>query len=245
MRACYAVLRCALGGLPPRCRLRHACAAGSVPTVPPRRPSLLLPGPPGMLSSYRPWRPAPALSAEQRTEAEGGGCRSCFAIFVAAFTTVALVTLAVVLNPGSRFGRRWRRLGGDGGGDGDLRGLGVGEDGEGGDGGGLEGFDTRRYSAHMSEEELAAAAAAEADRMRRARRRQLQQEGLSLAPYDSVRATVREQLLPAGAQPSAPLAATPPKRRLAPGGGSPSRSPDGIEMAARGPQRPRRPVSHC
>lgn len=112
------------------------------------------------------------------------------------------VTLAVVLRPTSRLGRTWRRLDGrrrlvGGGGI-----LGGGEDEDG------EGYDTRLYgSSHLSDRELAEEAAVEAQRQRRLRQQQLEQEGLSLAPYEDARTVVRGQLQPIPAPPMGTAAA--------------------------------------
>ena len=157
------------------------------------------------------------------------------------------VTLAVVLNPTSPIGRKWRRLRlaaaegalGSRSASPARRGGSGGLEGEDEEEGGA-GYDTRLYSSHMSERQLAA----EAERQRLARQQQLEEEGLSLEPYDAVRSTVRDRLLPSGTPPSAgAVRLTPPKRRLNLGGsgspgGSPSQpgggSPGGIEMAPLG-----------
>lgn len=157
---------------------------------------------------------------------------------MAILTTCALLTLVVVLNPRSRMGRRWRRL--QRGGAARLGfaappGSGDSEDDDDEEGG--SGFDTRRYASHLSDAQLAA----ETERQRAARQQQLEQEGLSLAPYEAVRATVRDRLLPTGPQSAgaAPGGPSPPPRRLQLGG-SPSRSParspagSGVELAAMG-----------
>ncbi|KAL4457576.1 hypothetical protein ABPG75_012441 [Micractinium tetrahymenae] len=147
-------------------------------------------------------------------------CQGCFAIFVTAATTAALVTLAVVLRPASRLGRSWRRLGGTG----QRRGLGSDEE-EGDEE--AEGYDTRLYAAHMSDAELHEEAAAEAQRQRRLRQQQLEEEGLSLTRYEDVRSAVRGQLQPIPASPLGPTCggggsgaapASLPPRRLALGG---------------------------
>ncbi|PSC72656.1 protease 2 isoform A [Micractinium conductrix] len=180
--------------------------------------------------------PCAVLSEDQP---EFSGCRGCFPIFVAAATTAALVTLVVVLHPKSRLGRNWRRLGaGAGEGGGGRRGLGLrlGSLGLGGanddddeeeeEG---EGYDTRLYASHLSDAELAEEAVAEAERQRRLRRQQLEQQGLSLTPYDDVRSAVRSQL---PAAPAAGVVAAPPRRlNLGSGGGSPAAG-GSLEMAA-------------
>lgn len=134
------------------------------------------------------------------------------------------VVLAVVLNPTSPIGRKWRRLR-QAAAEGALGARGsrvpgssdeAEEDEEGG-----AGYDTRLYASHMSDRQ----ASAEAELQRQARQQQLEEEGLTLTPYDAVRATVRDRLLPTGTPPSAGVPGrTPPKRRLSLGG-SPSSSP--------------------
>ena len=70
---------------------------------------------------------------------------------------------------------------------------------------------------------------AEAERQRRLRRQQLEQQGLSLTPYDDVRSAVRSQL---PAAPAAGVVAAPPRRlNLGSGGGSPAAG-GSLEMAA-------------
>lgn len=157
-----------------------------------------------------------------------------------------------MLNPTSPIGRKWRRLrlaAAEGARGSPPRRGGSGSEGEEEDeeeGG--AGYDTRLYSSHMSERQLAA----ESERQRQARQQQLEEEGLSLAPYDSVRSTVRDRLLPSGTPPSAgAVRVTPPKRRLNLGGGSPGGSPGqpgggspgGIEMAPLGGVRSRGDLS--
>lgn len=129
-------------------------------------------------------------ASERRAEAGGEACRHCFAIFVAAVTAAAVAVLAVVLNPSSRMGHKWRRLRGDA------------EPGR--HSSDADGFDA---------DELGEATL-EAQRQRAARQQQLEQDGLSLTPYDAVRSAVRDRLVPAGAPSSAPAGGTPPKRRL-------------------------------
>lgn len=134
--------------------------------------------------------PCAALPGAQPAER----CRGCFALFVAAATTAALVTLAVVLRPASRL-RNWQRLGSSSGGRRGARRLSSGEDedDENEDG---DGYDTRLYASHASDREQAADVAAEAERQRRLRQEQLEQQGLSLAEYGDVRSAVRGKLQP-------------------------------------------------
>ncbi len=132
-----------------------------------------------------------------------------------------------MLNPTSPIGRKWRRLrqaaaesalGARG-----PRVGGSSDEVEQDDEDGTAGYDTRLYASHMSDRQLSA----EAERQRQARQQQLEEQGLTLTPYDAVRSTVRDRLLPTGTPPSAgvPGRTPPPKRRLNLGGGSPGSSP--------------------
>lgn len=142
------------------------------------------------------------------------------------------MTLAVVLRPASRLGRSWRRLGG-----GSRRpGMG-GHSSEGEDDEGEDGYDTRLYTSHMSDAELADDAAAEAQRQRRARQQQLQEEGLSLVQYEEARPAVRSQLqpipapAPGAAGPGAAPAPPPPLRRLVLGSTAAAGGATSLELA--------------
>ncbi|KAI3425089.1 hypothetical protein D9Q98_008467 [Chlorella vulgaris] len=155
-----------------------------------------------------------ALVADEHTEL-AARCRGCFAALVGAATTIALVTLVMVLRPSSRIARKWARLNGWHG-EGRRRGLsGEEEDDEEEDGG--QGFDTRLYSAHMGARGATEVAEA-AEEGRQRQLRQLQAQGLSLESYDAVRDTVRDKLLPIPGPPSAALSDAKPqkKRRPAP-----------------------------
>ncbi len=142
------------------------------------------------------------------------------------------MTLAVVLRPASRLGRSWRRLGG-----GSRRPGMRGHSSEGEDDEGEDGYDTRLYTSHMSDAELADDAAAEAQRQRRARQQQLQEEGLSLVQYEEARPAVRSQLqpipapAPGAAGPGAAPAPPPPLRRLVLGSTAAAGGATSLELA--------------
>lgn len=139
------------------------------------------------------------------------------------------VVLAVVLNPTSPIGRKWRRLrqaaaeGALGGRSGPRVG-GSSDDFEEDEEEGA-GYDTRLYASHMNDQQRSA----EVERQRLARQQQLEEQGVTLTPYDAVRTTVRDRLLPTGTPPSAGVPGRlPPKRRLSLGG-SPGGSPSPVQ----------------